>query len=136
MSFSYVRTVRFQDTDAAGVVYFANVLAICHEAYEASLAAFGFNLKAFFSNSKVAIPIINASVDFYRPMFCAEDLIIELKPQKLSDNEFEIVYQIFIADVKNKPAAKAITKHVCIDPETRKRQILSEEIMQWLSANN
>ncbi|MFS8118916.1 MAG: acyl-CoA thioesterase, partial [Microcoleus sp.] len=45
MSFSYTRTVRFQDTDAAGVVYFANVLAMCHEAYEASLAASGINLK-------------------------------------------------------------------------------------------
>ncbi|MEO1763007.1 MAG: 1,4-dihydroxy-2-naphthoyl-CoA hydrolase, partial [Cyanobacteria bacterium J06629_18] len=26
MSFTYNRTIRFQDTDAAGVVYFANVL--------------------------------------------------------------------------------------------------------------
>ena len=34
MAFAYYYTVRFQDTDAAGVVYFANVLRICHEAYE------------------------------------------------------------------------------------------------------
>ena len=50
MSFYYRRIVHFQDTDAAGVVYFVNVLAICHEAYEASLAAFDINLKVFFSN--------------------------------------------------------------------------------------
>ncbi|NEP42916.1 MAG: acyl-CoA thioesterase [Okeania sp. SIO2H7] len=135
MSFSYFRTVRFQDTDAAGVVYFANVLAICHEAYEASLAAYGIDLKAFFCNSKSAIPIVNARVDFYRPMFCGEDLIVELVPEKLSDNEFEIAYQIFISDAKNKPAAKAMTKHVCINPESRKRQILSEEMMEWLSSS-
>jgi 1,4-dihydroxy-2-naphthoyl-CoA hydrolase len=133
MSFSYIRTVRFQDTDAAGVVYFANVLAMCHEAYEASLAASGINLKAFFSNFNMAIPIISAKVDFRRPMFCGEDLIIELTAQQLSDNEFEIVYQIFIGDVKNKPAAKAMTKHVCIDPETRKRQNFSAEMIEWLS---
>jgi 1,4-dihydroxy-2-naphthoyl-CoA hydrolase len=66
MPFTYLRTVHFQDTDAAGVVYFANVLAMCHEAYEASLAASGINLKAFFSNPEVAFPIIHASVDFYR----------------------------------------------------------------------
>lgn len=135
MLFSYIRTVRFQDTDAAGVVYFANVLAMCHEAYEASLAASGINLKAFFSNSKVAIPIVSAKVDFRRPMFCGEDLIIELIAQQLSDNEFEIAYQIFIGDAKDKWAAKAVTKHVCINPETRKRQNLSEEMMEWLSSS-
>lgn len=48
MSFYYTRIVHFQDTDAAGVIYFANILAICHEAYEASLAAFNINLRFFF----------------------------------------------------------------------------------------
>lgn len=135
MVFNYSRTVRFQDTDAAGVVYFANVLAMCHEAYEASLAASGINLKAFFSNSKVVIPIVNASVDFRRPMFCGDNLIIELKPKKLSDNEFEIAYKIFISDGKDKSAATAITKHVCINPGIRNRQNLSAEMMEWLSSS-
>jgi 1,4-dihydroxy-2-naphthoyl-CoA hydrolase len=56
MFFTYNRTVRFQDTDAAGVVYFANVLSMCHEAYEASLAASGINLKSFFNNPTVLFP--------------------------------------------------------------------------------
>ncbi|MEM6398800.1 MAG: thioesterase family protein, partial [Cyanobacteria bacterium P01_D01_bin.116] len=64
MSFTYNRTIRFQDTDAAGVVYFANVLAICHEAYEASLESLGIDIKQFFTNSSTAFPIIHADVDF------------------------------------------------------------------------
>lgn len=71
MSFIYTRTVRFGDTDAAGVVYFANVLAICHEAYESSLAASGIDLKAFFSQGVIAIPIVHASIDFCVPCFAA-----------------------------------------------------------------
>ena len=55
MSFYYTRIVHLQDTDAAGVVYFVNVLAMCHEAYEASLVAFDINLKVFFSNIKKAM---------------------------------------------------------------------------------
>ncbi|MHC5822651.1 MAG: acyl-CoA thioesterase, partial [Nostoc sp.] len=50
MPFTYNRTVRFQDTDAAGVVYFASVLSICHEAYEESLEASSINIKDFFTN--------------------------------------------------------------------------------------
>lgn len=132
MSFSYTRTVRFQDTDAAGVVYFANVLAMCHEAYEASLAASGINLRAFFSNPEVAFPIIHASVDFYRPMFAGDRLTIQLTSKQVTGDEFEIAYQVFSGEVAGKSAAKALTKHVCINAISRNRKQLSEELMQWL----
>lgn len=129
MPFTYNRTVRFQDTDAAGVVYFANVLAMCHEACEESLAASNINLKAFFSNPTVTIPIVHASVDFLRPMFCGDHLLIHLMTKQRSGNEFEIAYQILVAD---KLVAKAITQHVCIDPVGRIRKEMPVDIIQWL----
>lgn len=132
MTFFYTRTVRFQDTDAAGVVYFANVLAMCHEAYEASLVASGINLKSFFSNPSVAIPIVHAGVDFFRPLFCGDQLTIQLIPNQLTDNEFEIAYQVFVGEVTDKWATQAITRHVCIQPARRSRQSLPEEMVQWL----
>ncbi|MDJ0553352.1 MAG: thioesterase family protein [Microcoleaceae cyanobacterium MO_207.B10] len=132
MVFYYTRTVYFQDTDAAGVVYFANVLAMCHEAYEASLVAFGINLKVFFSNQEIAIPIIHANVDFRRPMFCGDDLSIEVMPKNWGDDEFEISYQIFFKEMGEKWVARANTKHVCIQPQTRSRQQLSDEMKRWL----
>ena len=134
MPFTYLRTVHFQDTDAAGVVYFGNVLAMCHEAYEASLAASGINLKAFFSDPEVAFPIIHASVDFYRPMFAGDRLMIQLTPKQVTGDEFEIAYQVFLAEeVAGRSTAKAVTKHVCIDAVSRNRKQLSEDLMQWMS---
>lgn len=133
MSFTHKRTVRFQDTDAAGVVYFANVLSICHEAYEASLAASGINLQSFFKNPEAAIPIIHASVDFRRPMFCGDELLIHLTPQLLDDTKFEIAYQILAASSPEQQLAKAITRHVCINPLTRVKAQLPEYIIQWLN---
>lgn len=46
MSFAYSRHIHFRDTDAAGVVFFANYLALCHEAYEEALAAAGLEISA------------------------------------------------------------------------------------------
>jgi 1,4-dihydroxy-2-naphthoyl-CoA hydrolase len=134
MQFSYSRTIRFQDTDAAGVVYFSNVLAICHEAYEASLLSAEFNLKDFFRNPEVAIPIVHASVDFFRPMFCGDRVSVELTPHQLNDNSFEIAYEIF-PDPKltQNCLAKALTRHVCINPRDRRRQPLSPPMIQWLT---
>lgn len=129
MPFIYTHTVRFQDTDAAGVVYFANVLAMCHGAYEESLAASGINLRSFFTNSTVAIPIVHASVDFFRPLFCGDKIFIHLTPQYMGDNYFEIAYQILAADEQH--VAKAITEHVCINPTSRNREELPSEMKQW-----
>ncbi len=133
MQFTYYRTVRFQDTDAAGVVYFSNLLAICHEAYEASLVAAEINLKDFFRNSDLAIPIVHATVDFFRPMFCGDRLRVELIANPLNKDTFEISYEIF-PDPKltHKCLAKALTRHVCINPTTRCREPLSPQMIQWL----
>ncbi|HEY9611696.1 thioesterase family protein [Allocoleopsis sp.] len=131
MSFTYHRTIRFSDTDAAGVVYFANVLSICHEAYEYSLAASGIELLSFFSNPAVVIPIIHASVDFLRPMVCGDAIVIRLTPQRLNENKFEITYEI-VAASSEQLLAKAMTRHVCIEPTTRNKLQLPDEIVEWL----
>lgn len=132
MPFVYQRTVRFSDTDAAGVVYFANVLSMCHEAYEASLAAVGIDLKGFFSGVDVAMPIAHASVDFFQPMACGDRLEIHLTPKLLEDSEFEIAYAVFWASQLDRSISNAQTRHVCIDPATRKRRSLPAVISQWL----
>ncbi|HIK06537.1 MAG TPA: acyl-CoA thioesterase [Trichormus sp. M33_DOE_039] len=132
MSFSYHRTVHFQDTDAAGVVYFANILSICHEAYEESLRTSGINLKDFFTHPQVAFPIVHASVDFLRPIFCGDKLLVSLMPQKVGAEKFEINYEIALSEVV---VAKAITRHVCIEANTRNKQPLPTNIVHWLERN-
>ena len=133
MSFSYQRIIRFQDTDAAGVVYFANVLAMCHEAYEESLSASGINLKVFFSNSDIAIPIVHASVDFFRPMFCGDKISIRLVPQQTTNEKFEVTYELF--GVAEEIYAKAITRHVCINPISRAKVAIPDNITRWYTEN-
>jgi 1,4-dihydroxy-2-naphthoyl-CoA hydrolase len=132
--FVYQRTIRFQDTDAAGVVYFANVLAICHEAYEASLADAGINLRDFFGGSAIAVPIVHAEVDFMQPMFCGERYTIQIQPTQLSDSKFEIVYQIVPVETVESIVSRASTVHVAIDAATRRRTDLPVPLVQWLQS--
>ena len=131
MPFTYHRTVRLSDTDAAGVVYFANLLKMCHEAYEASLAVVGVNLRTFVSNSSTAVPLVHASVDFFAPIFCGDQLLIQLKPQQLNETEFAINYQVFANYSLEKALAKAMTRHVCINPTNRVRTQLPALIIEW-----
>jgi 1,4-dihydroxy-2-naphthoyl-CoA hydrolase len=131
MAFTYHRTVRFQDTDAAGVVYFANIMNICHEAYEASLAQAGIKLREFFhSQGIVAVPIVHANVDFHQPLFCGDTLRVQLLPSPINDCVFEVAYQVF--SVSDQPAASAKTRHICIEPRSRAKRPLPNELVKWL----
>jgi 1,4-dihydroxy-2-naphthoyl-CoA hydrolase len=124
MSFQYKYTIQFRDTDAAGVIYFTNILSICHVAYEASLIESGIDLKKFVNNPEFAVPITHASADFFKPLYCGDRITIELTPRSIDSCRFEIVYQL--------GSATAITKHVVINPSTRKRQELPAILTNWL----
>ncbi len=130
MIFSHSRIIHFADTDAAGVVYFAQVLSLCHEAYESALAGHGINLREFFSCPDWAIPIVHSSVDFYRPLYCGDSIVITGQPRQTSNHSYTISYQIHVQEAL---AAEGVTKHVCIHPQGRQRQVLPGLISTWLA---
>lgn len=134
MPFSYSRTVYLGDTDAAGVVYFAGVMNICHEAYEESLAKVGITLQQFLTNSTIVLPIVHAEVDFFQPMFCGDRLLVNMVCKQLSSHKFAIDYQIFSATASTSLLAKGNTIHVCINSQTRTKVDLPVSIIQWLKA--
>lgn len=123
----YQRKIYFVDTDSAGVVYFSNLLSICHEAYEDYLSSLKVNLKDFFSNQIITIPIIHAEIDFFKPLFCGDLINITLSPILINEKVFEMQYQVF---KNNELIAKALTRHICINPQTRKTQEIPLVIKQ------
>ncbi len=135
MPFIYNRTVRLHDTDAAGVLYFANGLSMCHEAYEESLAAASVSLPDLLMRSPVVVPITHASIDFFRPMRCGDRLQIVLIPEQLAPSEFLIQYTLMPEgdDPAERGMAKAVTYHVCIEPDQRSRVMLPDPLLNWLS---
>ncbi|MFN7357022.1 MAG: acyl-CoA thioesterase, partial [Pseudanabaena sp.] len=112
----------------------ANGLALCHEAYEASLASSGISLQSFFRGDVIAVPITHASIDFFKPMFCGDRIAISLTATQLSTESFQITYQLYLscAEDRQNAIAEAHTKHTCIDTSTRKRCSLSKELLQWM----
>jgi 1,4-dihydroxy-2-naphthoyl-CoA hydrolase len=125
---TYSRTIRLADTDAAGVIYFASLLSICHEAYEDRLLQSDINLKTFFRNIETALPIVHGEIDFFQPLFCGDRIEIQLIPNVINENSFEISYQIFLIQFPDKTIAQGKTKHVCINPLSRQKISLPDPI--------
>jgi 1,4-dihydroxy-2-naphthoyl-CoA hydrolase len=128
MTFSFFRNIYLSDTDAAGVLYFARGMSLCHEAYEEWLQVRGISLQKILLEKKIALPIVHCQIDFFNPIFCGDRLEIKLELLEIETTYFAIAYQLFATSSTDQLLAKALTKHVCIDPHTRKRVALIPEI--------
>ncbi|MEB3225319.1 MAG: thioesterase family protein [Synechococcus sp.] len=135
MAYVYQRTIHLADTDAAGVVYFAQLLHICHEAYETCLMEVGMDWPGLLREGHVAIPIIHGEVDFFQPIQWGDRLIIFLYPHQEKPSQFQINYQIFHVDqdpIQRNLLAQAFTRHVAIEPRKRQRCELPVVAQRWL----
>lgn len=130
------RTVRFGDTDAAGVMHFHQLLRWCHEAYEESLERFGLQAASVFptpgSAPPVGLPIVHCQADFLRPLVCGDPLAIRLAPRDLEAGAFEVQYSFSSGEA---PVARGLTRHLAIEATSRRRCPLPEPIRRWLEAS-
>ena len=131
------RTVRFGDTDAAGIVNFAKLLRWCHEAYEESLERFGVAAPEVFptpgSMLEVALPIVHCSADYFRPLVCGDAITIRLEPVRLDLGSFEVRYSFTSSE---QAVAQGLTRHLAIETSSRRRCALPTAINRWLEASN
>ncbi|MEI8089647.1 MAG: thioesterase family protein [Opitutaceae bacterium] len=134
MPFCYTRTIHFPDTDAAGVVFFANYLAIAHEAYEEALGTAGMKLHSFFSDTGTVVPIAKSEAEYLRPLVCGDKLRVTVTPTVLTPHSFELRYEFFRIGPTEKLAARIRTEHVCIASATRERHPFPPALAAWLKS--
>lgn len=138
------RTVRFGDTDAAGVMHFHQLLRWCHEAWEESLQLFGIPAAAVFPGGgaavdppAVAVPLVHCSADFRRPLHCGDGLQIVLSPRASGGGGFEVAFEVRRVDGPSaaETVATALLRHRAIDAATRRPCPLPPVLERWLKAS-
>jgi len=129
MTFTYERWIHIGDTDCAGIVYFTQHLHICHEAYEAWMRAGGIT-PADFGDERI-VPIVHSEMDYKYPLRWGDQCHVNLSVVELTPHGFTLGYRLFTPAFP-KAAAQGLTRHVCIHPQTRRRQPLPPPLDQWL----
>ena len=130
------RTVRFGETDAAGVVHFLELLRWCHETWEASLEKHGVVLQEIFPTNQittsqldVALPVVHCEANYFQPLYVGDTINIELNPEKINDSSFILRFKF---KKNGEKIGMANIKHVSINPITRDICALSKQINLWL----
>jgi len=94
------RTVRFGETDAAGVVHFLELFRWCHEAWEESLEKYGIVLQEIFPTTQinlsqldVALPVVHCEANYFQPLYVGDIINIELNPEKINESSFVLRFK-------------------------------------------
>lgn len=124
--FQAQQRVRFQDVDAAGLVFFARYFDYVHDTYVAWLEAIGQPLAQVLANRTWAAPLRHAECDYLQPVRFGDELKVLLVLGHLSLSEVSLGFRI--ERVGGPPVAVAQSVHTFIDLTTMERRPVPTEI--------
>jgi 1,4-dihydroxy-2-naphthoyl-CoA hydrolase len=130
--FEYAFEVRLNDTDAAGVLFFAHLFRHAHEAYESLMTAAGFPLKDLIRQG-TALPIVRAEADYKAPMHLGDQVRVEVTVGDIRQRSFSLDYRFL--DARGLLLARAGTVHVLKGPGQSPRlpATLGQALARWQS---
>jgi YbgC/YbaW family acyl-CoA thioester hydrolase len=116
--FAMSRGVRFQDIDAAGIVFFARLFDYFHDAGVAWMDAYGLVLHEALETKAWGAPLKHAQADFIRPLRFGDEIQVAVALAHLDGSELSVGYRIVRG---NEVCAVGTLVHVFLDLATFKR---------------
>lgn len=131
MTYHYDRTIRMADTDASGVIYFANMQKIAVETFEDFLLSAGIELASLMLAGPLLVPIVHVEADYLAPVYIGEQLRVEMKLSKIGVTSFTLKYNIFSSEHDLVVATLTMT-HVVTARESKKSVPIPQELLSIL----
>lgn len=125
------RVVRFQDVDAAGIVFYARTFDYFHDAYVAFLRARGAPLERALRDGSWVAPLTRAEAEYLRPLRFGDAIEVVLVAVDLEETQYTVDYRI---ELDGEPACVGRTRHVSVDPATFRRAPVPELLRRALRA--
>jgi 1,4-dihydroxy-2-naphthoyl-CoA hydrolase len=133
MPFSRSRTITLRQTDAAGVLFFAEQLALVHDVEEELFADVGFPIGVVLREHLFALPIVHAETDFFAPLFVGDVVTVALTVAHVGESSFSLAHLVS-KDGHDEPVGAGKIVHVCIDKLTREKSPLPSTLRDRLRA--
>ena len=124
--------VRFQDVDAAGIVFFARVFELFHDAYVEGLRARGVDLARVLEAGAWGAPLTRAEARFRRPIRFGDALVVEAWGA-LDARDLTVRYRVVRAHDPPVELATGETVHAFIDRSSFARRSVPDEIVAAFS---
>jgi len=130
MSFKTEITMKFSQTDMAGIGFFNEAFNVFHDQYEEFVQKQVTGKKNWFNNPEWVVPIRHIEADYLRPLMAFENYQVEIRVSKVGGSSFHL--ETTIAQGSN-VHCKIQSTHVFVDKKTMKPRPIPEEILKTLS---
>lgn len=132
-AFAEVRAVRFQDVDAAGIIFYPRLLEYCHDLVVSFFAFAGVPLEEALRAKQWIAPIRHAEADYFRPLRFGDLIEVGLARVHLEFTEVALGFRI-TRKSNGEVCAVAQSVHTFLDPATLQRCELPEPLRLALLA--
>jgi len=116
--FTYKTKIRLHDTDAAGIIFFANQLKIVHDAYEELLEKNHLGFAMMLKKTDFFLPIVHVESDYIKSVFAGDKIVVAVKVGHIGKTSCSFEYTIKRGTTL---VGAAKTVHVAIDQKTRQK---------------
>lgn len=128
-TFSVPFRVYWEDTDAGGVVYYANYLKFMERCRTDWLRAMGVDQLRLRAERKLQFVVVNVAVDFLLPAVLNDEIIVTAELERLSGASIRFNQTIMRGDAQ---LIDASTRVACLDSGTLKaRPIPKDLFVEW-----
>jgi acyl-CoA thioester hydrolase len=128
-SFSIECRIYWEDTDAGGVVYYANYLKFMERCRSDWLRALNIDQQRLRAERQLQFVVVNVSVDFLRPAVLNDEIRVTAELERLSGATILFEQTIARGDVQ---LIDASVRVACLDSGTLKpRPIPKDLFVEW-----
>lgn len=121
-------TIRFEDADPAGIMFYPRTIARAHEVVEEMIRNSPLGWHAWFASPQHASPLRHAEADFRAPMYAGEKYIAQAQVERLG--ETSVTFLVEFHDQAHCLTARIRTVHVLIEKSTGRPVPLPEAMRQ------
>ena len=116
-AFAEERPVRFQDVDAAGIIFYPRVLEYFHDAYVAFLARAGSPLPQILRDKPWISPVRHAAANYLKPLRFGDVVRVAIVAAHAEPSEVTVGYRLSRAE-NDEVTATGQVVHTFLDPAT------------------
>ncbi|MFQ5454558.1 MAG: acyl-CoA thioesterase [Candidatus Zixiibacteriota bacterium] len=123
--------VKLADTDAAGILFYANYFRLAHDGYESFLEAIDYSLNYVINESDILILIVHTEADYKQSLRLGVNYTLQIKVDKIGKTSFALNYRF--EDSNSQIVAVIKTIHVTVSKGKNKPVKLPEKLRDKLT---
>ncbi|MGA2777139.1 MAG: tol-pal system-associated acyl-CoA thioesterase [Steroidobacteraceae bacterium] len=128
-NFSCTYRVYYEETDAGGVVYYANYLKFMERCRTDWLRHLGVGQRQLLEQRRIQFAVVSVSVDFLQPAVLDDEITVTAELQRLGGATINFKQTIWRGDVQ---LIDASTRVACLDSDSLKPRAIPRDLFtEW-----